>query len=90
MKTYLLIFNNLFGSRDQAISIIKQIPAINSWRSDMPNAIYLKSEYSPQQLCDSIRSIRGIGKFLIVEITENRQGYLSKESWNFLKLNLEG
>lgn len=89
MRIYLLIFNNLFGSRDQAISIVKQIPAIKGWRSDMPNAIYLKSDSSSQQLCDSIRAIRGIGKFLIVEITANRQGYLSKESWNFLKLQTE-
>lgn len=90
MKIYLLIFNNMFGSRDQAISIIKQIPNIIGWRSDMPNAIYLKSNCDSQQLCDSIRSIRRVGKFLIVEITANRQGYLSQESWNFLKLQTEG
>lgn len=90
MKIYLFIFNNMFGSRDQAISIIKQIPDIKGWRSDMPNAIYLQSECNSQQLCDSIRSKRGVGKFLIVEITSNRQGYLSKESWNFLKIQKEG
>ena len=89
MKIFLLIFNNLFGSRDQAISIIKQIPAIKGWRSDMPNAIYLKSECSSQQLCDYVRSKRGAGKFLIVEITANRQGYLSQDSWNFFKIQTE-
>ena len=89
MKTYLFVFNSLFGDRNQAISIIKQIPAINSWRSDMPNAIYFKSNSSAQIICDLIREIRGNGKFIVVEITANRQGYLSKETWNYLKIQTE-
>ena len=68
------------GESNQKLSDIK-------W--NMPNAIYLKSDSSSQQLCDYIRAIRGIGKFLIVEITANRQGYLSKESWNFIRMQSE-
>lgn len=89
MYTYLFIFNSIFGNRDYAISVIRQIPSIVRWRSDMPNVIYIKSNDRAQQLCEAVRGIRGIGKFLIVEITGNRQGYLSKETWNFIKSNLE-
>lgn len=85
MKTYLFIFNSLFGNRFQAISVIKQIPDIKNWRSDMPNAIYMKSDKSAQQLCDLIRKKNKNGRFLIVEISSNRQGYLSKDSWTFIK-----
>ena len=88
MKIFLFLFNNEFGTRDHAINIIKQLPTVVSWRSDLPNTIYIKSESSPQQLCDDIRAIRGVGKFLIAELTNNRQGYLSKETWNFLKMDL--
>ena len=84
MKNYLLIFNNLFATRLEAIEIVKKIPAIKSWRSDMPNAIYLKSESSAQQLCDALRELRNKGRFLVCEIGANRQGYLTKESWDFL------
>lgn len=88
MKIFLFIFNNEFGTRDQAINIIKQLPTIFSWRSDLPNAIYIKSESCPQKLCDDIRAKRGVGKFLIAELTSNRQGYLSKETWSFLKIDI--
>lgn len=83
MKNYIFIFNNLFGSRLEAIEIIKKIPTIKSWRSDMPNAIYFKSESTAQQLSDSIREVKGKGRFLVCELNSNRQGYLTKETWNF-------
>ena len=85
MNTYLFIYNNEFGNREYAISVIRQIPSIVRWRSDMPNVFYIKSKDSSQQLCDAVREIRGSGKFLIAEITSNRQGYLSIDTWNFIR-----
>lgn len=84
MKSYLLIFNNLFGTRLQVIEIVKNISIIKNWRCDMPNAIYLKSDSSAQQLCDAIHKERNIGRFLVCEISENRQGYLTKDTWSFM------
>lgn len=85
MRCYLLIFNNLFGSRLEAIEIVKQISIVISWRCDMPGAIYIKSDSSAQALCDAIRKVRSSGMFLVCEVSKNRQGYLTKETWNFLK-----
>lgn len=85
MKCYLLIFNNLFGSRLEAIEIVKKISIVSSWRCDMPGAIYLKSDSSAQAVCDAIRKVRSLGRFLVCEVSENRQGYLTKETWDFLK-----
>lgn len=51
----------------------------------MPGAIYLKSDSSAQALCDAIRKVRSSGMFLVCEVSKNRQGYLTKETWNFLK-----
>ena len=86
MRCYLLIFNNLFGTRYDAIEIIKKVSIVSSWRCDMPNAIYLKSESSAQQLCDAIRKVRTTGRFLVCEISDNRQGYLTKETWSFMNV----
>lgn len=81
----MLIFNKLFGSRLEAIEIVKQISIVKSWRCDMPGAIYIKSESCAQELCDAIRKVRGSGRFLVCEVSDNRQGYLTKDTWNFLK-----
>lgn len=89
MKNYIIIFNNIFGSRIEAIEIMKKISAIKSWRSDMPNAIYFKSENTAQQLCDAIREERDKGRFLVCELNLNRQGYLTKETWSFFSNEVE-
>lgn len=86
MKCYLLIFNNQFGTRLEAIEIVKKVSIVNSWRCDMPNAIYLKSDSSAQELCDAIRKIKAQGRFLVSEISDNRQGYLTSETWSFIKI----
>ena len=51
----------------------------------MPGAIYLKSDSTAQALCDAIRKVRSEGRFLVCEVSDNRQGYLTKETWDFLK-----
>ena len=75
----------MFGSRLEAIEIVKQISDVISWRCDMPGAIYLKSNSSAQALCDAIRKVRNSGRFLVCELSKNRQGYLTKDTWDFLK-----
>lgn len=84
MNNYLFIFNSIFGTRLEAIETVKKISIIFSWRCDMPNAIYLKSDRSAQEICDAIRKQRKTGRFLVCEISANRQGYLTKETWAFM------
>ena len=86
MRCYLLIFNKLFGSRLEAIEIVKQLSIVESWRCDMPGAIYIKSERCAQELCDEIRKVRSSGSFLVCELSGNRQGYLTKDTWDFFKI----
>lgn len=87
---YLFIYNDAVGNREYVKSIIESISEINAWRYDMPNCFYLSSDYSAQELTDTI--LGRIGKspnrrLLILEITENRQGYLPKATWQFLRDN---
>lgn len=87
---YLLVYNNNLGDREAVKSLIESIPEIEAWRYDMPNCFYLSSDSSAQDLADLFLqrapSANG-GRFLITLITDNRQGYLPKDTWNFLRDN---
>ena len=85
MKTYLLIFNSLFGTRQKTIEILNNISTISHIWSDMPHAILLKSSSDANKLCDDIRAKNPHGRFFVCEISSNRQGYLPNDTWTFIK-----
>lgn len=63
---------------------------LNSWRYDMPNSFYICSQSTAQELTDIflLHLQNAINyRFLIIEISENRQGFLPKDTWNFIKNN---
>lgn len=81
MKSYLLVYDTAFGSRDEVKALLN-IPEVTHWRYDMPNCFYLVSALSAEELVDGLRKRNGDkGKFLISEISGNVQGYLTPASW---------
>ena len=89
-KAYLLIHNRLFGTRDEVKACLDSIPEIASWRTEIPNSFYFVSEKLATELVPLLRQSRGEkGKFLIVEITGNRQGWLSPDSWKFINRSIK-
>lgn len=85
MKTYIFLYSNTFGSVSEVTELIDSIPQIVKWRTDIPNSFMLKSDLEAKQLADFIIGKKANARFLISEITENRQGWLPKEAWNFIK-----
>ena len=85
-KAYLFIYGNAVGSREEMVEFVDNIPQIENWRYELPNTFYLISNLSSQELYTIIQKRnREIGVFLIMEINpSNMQGWLSKESWDFL------
>lgn len=88
MKTYALIYNNELGTRDEIKEFLDKRPEIVSWRYDLPNAFYLLSNKSADELYrvldDGLRTNKK-SRLLICELnTENTQGWLPKETWTFL------
>lgn len=87
MKTYLLVYANSLGDRDNVKQVLESIPSIKNWRCDMPNSFYIWSDSSAQDIVTAIADKVGDAtskRFLVVEITSNKQGYLTKDTWAFI------
>ena len=84
-KAYLLVYSDSLGSRSKVKECLNSIEIIATWRYDMPNCFYLISEFSASELSKSIRKELGRGRFLITEISDNRQGWLPSKTWHLIK-----
>jgi len=84
-KSYIFIYSDSMGTRDQVKAYLNQINIILDWRYDLPNTFYLISEYSANEIVDAIRRVTGNTLFLVTEYSHsNSQGWLSKETWYLL------
>lgn len=82
---YLFIYNDDAGAREEIRGYIDKLPEILNWRCDMPHAFYLVSECSAKEIAEKIRAFTGDeGRFLISEVTGNKQGWLPKRTWRLL------
>jgi len=85
-KTYLLIYSDAAGTREQVKAWANSTPLVLIWRYDLPNCFYLVSERSARELATSFReNISGTQRFLIAEVTDDREGWLPKETWHLLR-----
>jgi hypothetical protein len=85
-KAYLLAYDSQAASKqDEMGKLLNQIPEIITWRYDLPNAFYLISEHDAGVLTEKLRAKTGAkGRFIIVEITGNRNGWLTPDSWHLI------
>lgn len=85
-KVYLLVYSNVIGDRNELKRILDNIPEVLNWRYDMPNSFYIISDHPAQVLVEKIHSriTSESCRYFITEITSNFQGYLPKDSWNFI------
>lgn len=87
MKTYLLVYSDSIGDREVVKRILGAMPEVKHWRYDMPHSFYLWSEASAQELVTSFVSHINQAtskRFIISEITSNKQGYLPRDTWKFI------
>lgn len=82
--TYLFVYSDDFGTREDVKVLVEGIREIVDWRYDLPNAFYLVSDKTADQLADLFISRKPNGRFLITEIVSNRQGWLPQSTWEFL------
>lgn len=82
MKNYLFVYSDNLGTRDFVNSILNRLNC--DWRYDIENCYYLKTDLSADELAQQIRNFSS-GRFFITEISTNRQGFLPKRTWEFLK-----
>lgn len=84
-KSYIFIYSDSMGTREQVKSYLNQITIILDWRYELPNTFYLISEHSANEIVAEIRRITGNSLFLVTEYShQNSQGWLSNETWYLL------
>lgn len=85
-KAYVLIYSEATGGREAIRNWADQEASVLHWRYDMPNSFYLISEASAADLSASLTSFIGKkGRHLIMEVSDNRQGILPKDTWYLLR-----
>ena len=85
-KSYLFIYNDEVGTRDQVQKHLDKMTKIIHWRYDMPSMFYVTSEYSADQIAKEFESMAGIkGRFIFMEYNSNSQGRLLSEAWFLLQ-----
>jgi len=89
MNTYIITYSDQLGTQEKVADVIDNLPEIVDWRYDMQNCIYFKSNYKPKYLSEKIRAKLPKGRFIIVEIGNNkmRNGYLTQSTWDFINSN---
>ncbi len=85
-NAYIFLYNDEVGTREQVKTFIDGRSEIVNWKYELPNSFFLISPNSAQELSTIIQSFTGEkGRFLIAECGSNRQGWLDKGTWTFLK-----
>jgi hypothetical protein len=85
-KVYLMVYGDTTGTRETIKTWANESALVLTWRIDMPHSIYLVSESTASELsADLAKKTNNSRRFLIVEISDNRQGWLPTDTWYFLK-----
>ena len=84
LKAYILVYSGF--TRVEVRELLKEMPEIKVWRFDMPNSFYVISSSSAKALSKSFREYSNgeHKRFIFVEITENRAGWLPRRTWSVL------
>lgn len=85
-KAYLLVHNLGVGTRAEVKKWADESALVATWRYDLPCSIYLISESTAAELCQDLERVLGQGgRYLITEVTDNRQGRLPADTWYLLR-----
>ena len=84
-RAYLFIYSPDVGTRDEVKDFIDTCPEVAHWRYDLPNAFYLVSEASADELYAAIQGFNAKrGRFLVCEVGANKQGWPPRKTWTLL------
>ena len=84
-KTYLFLFNDTVGTREEVKSVFDSMQRVFTWRFDIPHIFYIISEYSAEQLYQEFVEKNGTkGRFMFIEASTNSQGQMLTDTWYLL------
>jgi len=85
MKIYLISYDASFGDSQSVIALLKTVDSIRDLRACMENSCFVKSTELAKELSAKIIKLFPNCRFFITEISSNRQGWLPKDVWEFVK-----
>ena len=82
-KSYLLVYSSSVGSYSKVKETINSLDEITTWRHELNNTFFLVSTYSAHEISSAFRNSlnHSSGRFIISEITQNKQGWLTSDGW---------
>lgn len=84
-KSYIFIYNDEVGTREEVKNIIDSMKKIAIWRFDIPHSFYVISDYTAKELYDEFVQKNGTkGRFMFMETNANRQGQMLSDTWYLL------
>lgn len=85
LRSYILVYSSQLGNPEEIKALLDSCEKILDWRVELPNTFFLVSQHGADALAKDIGTSRNYaGKFIILEVTSNKQGWLSKEAWHLL------
>ena len=83
---YIIVFSNSVGARDDVKQFIDSRPEFINWYLCMSNAIFVRSNSTANQITEIFREFtRDNGRFIVLDVDTDRNGWLPKKAWEFLK-----
>jgi hypothetical protein len=88
MKVYLINSSPKFAARSRLQRFLDEHPRVSYWYACLPNAVFAVTDLSAHDLAKALERQFGVGpghRFLVSEVSGNRQGRLPKDLWDILR-----
>lgn len=84
---YLLVFDVTVGTLEEVSKFLdKREDIFQNWMTILPNSFFVISDKSATELSDVFRTFtEDKGRFIILDVNTDRNGWLPKTAWNFVK-----
>ncbi len=83
---YLLVFDSAIGSLEEVSKFLDfREDVFYNWITILPNSFFVISDKSASELTTVFREFtQDTGKFIILDVETDRNGWLPKKTWEFL------
>jgi len=85
LRPFLLIFDTIYGPRQDILNYLDTRPEIKNWYAFMPTAIIVISDCQAPQIAALFRQRFPGRQFMITEVPRGENdGWLNKNVWDFI------
>ena len=84
---YLFLYNRSYGDTGEVRERLNSLEVIDEIRELFPYSFFLSSDVDANTISAEIRRLFPDRRFMITEIGNNRQGWMPRRFWNFIRDN---